>query len=80
MMKFIRDLFTESDGTTWDLGRVQGTVAFASFLGAALWAYIIRGQMFDPQALGIGIGAVMGAYGLMIKLKGSEPSATPVAK
>lgn len=79
-MKFIRDLFTESDNTTWDLGRVQGTIAFGSVLFAMLWAYIVRGQNFDPQSVGIGIAALMAGYGGMIYLKGKEQPATPAVK
>jgi hypothetical protein len=72
IMKFFRDLFTESDGTTWDLGRVQGTIAFATFLGLSIFAYAIKGQPFDPQAWGIGFGAVSAAYGAMIWMKDKE--------
>lgn len=79
-MKFIRDLFTESDNTTWDLGRVQATAAFGSVLLMMAWVYIVRGQTFDALAVCGGVGGMMAAYGAMIKLKGSEPSMPPVAK
>ena len=71
-MKFLTDLFTETDGTTWDLGRVQGTIAFATYLVYAGWAYVVKGQVFDPQAVGIGIAALMAGYGGMIWAKGKE--------
>jgi len=72
MMKFIRDLFTESDGKTWDLGRVQGTIGFATFLGLSVFAYIVKGQAFDPATWGAGFGAVVAAYGAMIWMKDKE--------
>jgi hypothetical protein len=72
VVKFIRDLFTEADGTTWDLGRVQGTLGFALFLFLSGYAYTWKGDKFDPQAWGIGFGAVTAAYGAMILLKDKE--------
>jgi hypothetical protein len=72
VVKFIRDLFTESDGTTWDLGRVQGTIGFATFLLLSTYAYTWKGDKFDPQTWGIGFGAVVTAYGAMILLKDKE--------
>ena len=75
-MKLVIDLFTEADGKTWDLGRVQGTVAFAAYLLTMTWAYVWRGQAFDPQAVGIGLAAVMAGYGGMIWMKGKEQNAS----
>lgn len=77
MKKFFRDLFTEADNTTFDLGRVQGTLAFASYLFYAFWAYVIKGQSFDPQTAGIGLAAVMAGYGGMIWMKGKEAEKKP---
>jgi hypothetical protein len=71
-MKFVRDLFTEADGATWDLGRVQGTVGFVTFLALSVFSYGIKGDKFDPQTWGIGFGAVTAAYGAMILLKDKE--------
>lgn len=76
--KFVRDLFTESDNTTWDLGRVQGTGIVAAALLLLFYVYVIRGQNFDPLAVFGGLSTLMAAYGVMIKLKGSEPVAIPV--
>lgn len=71
-MKFIKDLFTESDNTTWDLGRVQGTAAFASVIAMMFWVYVVKGQTFDALAVCGGIGGMLAAYGAMIRLKGKE--------
>lgn len=73
--KLITDLFTESDNETWDLGRVQGTIAFGCFLFYSFWAYVVRNQTFDPQTFGIGFGAVATGYGAMIWMKGKEQAA-----
>lgn len=72
MMKFIADLFTESDGKTWDLGRCLGALAFLQYLGYGLYAYVFKGQVFDPQAAGIGLTTMMGGFGAMILMKGKE--------
>lgn len=77
-MKFVRDLFTESDGTTWDLGRLIGTLAFLQYLGYGLNAYVIRGQIFDAAACATGLTLMMAGYGGMILMKGKE--ATPAEK
>lgn len=70
--KFFKDLFTESDGETWDLGRVQGTIAFAVYLSVSFWAYSVQGQKFDGQNFGVGLAAVMVGYGGMVMLKDKE--------
>ena len=72
MKKFFTDLFTEADGVTWDLGRVAGTVAFLQYLGYGLYAYVFKGQVFDPQASGLGLAALMAGYGGMIWAKAKE--------
>lgn len=78
LYKFVRDLFTEADNETWDLGRVQGTVAFAAYLVALLIA-TAQGK-FEAQAAGIGLAAVMAGYGGMIFLKGKEASSAEKPK
>lgn len=76
MRKLVRDLFTEADNQTWDLGRVQGTIGFAVFLGLSVWAYGVHGDKFDPQSWGIGFGSVSLAFGGMIWMKGKEQPST----
>lgn len=71
-MKFIRDVFTESDGTTWDLGRFQWFVGSVIFFTLSGWAYVIHGQAFDPVAWGAGFAATLAAGGGMILMKGKE--------
>ena len=71
-MKLIRDLFTEADNETWDFGRVQAAIFAGAFLACSFNAYIIRGQLFDPQTFGIGLGSITLALGGMIAWKDKE--------
>lgn len=67
-MKFVRDLFTESDGVTWDLGRVSWFAGFLTLVGMTIWQH----DKFEPATFGAGLGAVMAAGGLMIWAKSKE--------
>ncbi len=71
-MKFVRELFTEADNTTWDLGRLQWFVGTLVFFALSGWAYGWRGQTFDPVSWGTGLGAVLAAGGGMIWMKDKE--------
>lgn len=71
-MRFVTDLFTEADGKTWDLGRVQGTIGFATFLALAVYSVVVKGAPFNAQEFGIGFGSVSLAYGAMVMLKDKE--------
>ncbi len=65
-------MFTEADGKTWDLGRMQWFVGTAVFFALSLWAYGWNNQPFDPVLWGTGFGAVLMAGGGMIWAKGKE--------
>lgn len=71
-MKFLMDIFTEADGKTWDLGRFQWFVGTVAFFGLSGWAYIFRGQAFDPTAWGAGRAAVLASGAGMIWMKDKE--------
>ena len=72
MMQFIRQLLTESDNATGDLARVMAALSGMTFLGLSIWAYGWRGQPFDPQAFGIGLGSMLAAFGAAVMLKDRE--------
>lgn len=71
-MKFLRDLFTEADGTTWDAGRIMWALGFFAFIGLAVMAYAVNKQDFDPVAFGTGLGLVLASGGGMIWMKDKE--------
>jgi hypothetical protein len=70
--KILFDCFTEADGKTWDLGRIQWFVGTLVFFGMTGWVYGYKGQMFDPAAFGTGLGLVLAAGGGMIWMKDKE--------
>lgn len=71
-MKFIRDVFTEADGVTWDLGRLQWFVGTVVFFALSGFAYMIRGQVFDPVAWSTGFAGSLVAGGGMVWMKSKE--------
>ncbi len=71
-MKTVKDMFTEADGTTWDLGRMQWFVGTVVYFVLSAWAYGYHRQPFDPVLWGTGFAAVLASGGGMIWLKGHE--------
>jgi hypothetical protein len=67
-----KNLLTEADNTTWDVGRFQWAAGTVVFFLLSLYSYIYKGQMFDPIAWGTGFGAVMAAGGAMVWIKSKE--------
>lgn len=68
MRDIVRHLLTESDNRTHDIARYLA--ALAILVGLALNAYaVIKGQSFDMQAFGIGMGSLFGGVGVALGLK-----------
>lgn len=64
-MKWLRDILTDYDGTTYDTGRCVGVFLIASmvvFEAVAVW----HGKAFDAQEFGVGVAAILTAIGLAI--------------
>lgn len=61
MRILLRDLFTGIDGVTFDPARVIGygscAAGVGTFLFNSVWSVVHTGA-FDPQAYGVGFGAV----------------------
>lgn len=68
--KLGRDALTGCDGVTYDSGRIAGAAATAVYLALSLANW----QRFDPQAWGVGFGALAAGIGVLINLKArTEP-------
>lgn len=80
MKTLMKQMFTGIDGETFDPARVIGYGSAISgvgvFLFNSVWA-VMHGAAFDPQAYGIGLGAVFTgimAIGIGVNAKAStEP-------
>lgn len=71
----IKDCLTGIDGKTYDPSRVYGAAAVLTFLGLAIFAVAFKGQAWDPQAYGIGFGAVLVGFGAGVNFKAkTEPT------
>lgn len=67
----LRQLVTESDNVTHDIYRYLALAAILTGLGLAITA-VVKGQPFDMQNFGIGIGALFAGVGVALGLKTSE--------
>ena len=66
-MRWIRNILTEGDNFTFSSPRIAGFSVLATFIGLAVGDLVKNGH-FDPQAFGIGAGAVMAAFGAAIHM------------
>lgn len=70
----VKHCLTGKDGETYDPARVYGALAVLQFFVLSAYAVIAKGQAWDPQAYGIGFGAVLAGFGLAVQWKSkTEP-------
>ncbi|MDP4299916.1 hypothetical protein [Leptothrix discophora] len=67
-MKLLKDIFTEQDGTSFELLAVLGGAAVVVALGLQIYVTVHTGQ-FDLMNFGTGIGVLFVAVGGGQKLK-----------
>ena len=74
-MNWLKDIVTGIDGVSYDVVRVLAVIAVAEALGLAAYVVVYKGQAFDMQSYGIGLGAIFVSVGVALKLKqDTEPS------
>ena len=61
MLDWIKKMFSDANGVPDD-ARVAAFLVVLTFCGNALYA-LYRGQIWDPQAFGIGAGAIAAGFG-----------------
>jgi hypothetical protein len=66
-MQFLKHILTESDNSTYDVGRVLWAVGVLVFLFLTVYCTVKHDEpSFDAQAFGIGFAAVLAAGGGMV--------------
>lgn len=65
----LRQLVTESDNVTHDLYRYLAVASIVTGLGLAIYAVVTKGQAFDMQTFGVGVGALFAGVGVALGLK-----------
>jgi hypothetical protein len=62
-MKWLRDILTaDKDSRVFDLVRVGTAVSLVTGLGLTIFV-VVRGQPFDMQQFGLGVGLILAAGG-----------------
>jgi preprotein translocase subunit SecG len=69
MKDIIKQLLTGKDNQTHDFVRWLGVLAVLVALGLTVYVVVWRGQPFDLQQFGVGMGSVFAALGAALKLK-----------
>lgn len=73
-MSFLTHLLTGADNKTHDIGRWFAAFGGLTGIGMSIYDVVINHTHFDCQAFGIGMAALAGGVGAMLKLKeGTEP-------
>jgi hypothetical protein len=74
MVAFLRALVTGDDQRHADEMAILSILGVLAFIGLSAYAVIWKGQAWDPQAYGIGLGAAIGAaaMGMGIKARGER--------
>ena len=69
LREIIRECMTESDGITHDLYRYLSVLSIVVGLGLQVYSIVWRGQAFEMQTFGIGVGALFAGVGVALGLK-----------
>lgn len=68
MKQFLTNLFTEPDNQTWCIVKVLVALGTFTFLGLAI-IHVVHNHSFDPQAFGVGFGALLAGGGGSLMMK-----------
>lgn len=62
------DIITVTSGDAVDITRIMALIGFAVFLGLAVYNVVVAHNHFNGMDFGSGLGAVIAATGLAIKM------------
>lgn len=74
--KLLIHMTTLSDNKSFDIVRIMGLFMGLQFLGNALFAVVVKGHDFDPNAYGLGAAALLAALGAAMRLRPGVPDET----
>ena len=69
ILKFLRELFTEADNHTADIGCVLFCMIVGVYCFCSVYATLALDQQFDWQGAGVGAGAILGGAGILFGMK-----------
>ncbi len=69
-MNWLKSMLTGADGTIDD-ARVHASLMVLAYIGSTVYA-IHKGQAFDPQAFGVGAGALSAGVGGWFGFRGKS--------
>lgn len=64
----MQDIITTTAGDAVDIVRIMSLVGFATYLGLTFWQVVVQKQPMAYHEWGIGLGAVICATGIGIKM------------
>ena len=70
MLNWLKLVFSDPNGVPDD-ARITAMCAVFTALGLAIYAIVVKGQVFEMQAYGVGIGALYAGVGASFKLRGN---------
>lgn len=68
LKSMINDIITTTSGDAVDLVRINALLGMLVFLGLEIYNVVWQKQPFQPHEFGIGMGAVIAAVGIALKL------------
>ena len=75
-MNWLSGLFADPNSRHADEMACLCVLGVLTFLGLAVFAVVVKGQAFDPQSYGIGLGSAIGAaaagMGLKARMEGDH--------
>ncbi len=74
-MKLLEDLFKGPGNVSWELARILGAWAVASYTGVFIGVFVRGAQEIDFSSLGVGYAAVMAGAGGFIWAKDTARTA-----
>jgi hypothetical protein len=76
-MKWLKDILTEKDNSTFEWAAVMGLLMVVGFVGMAIYD-VVHNKKFDPVKYGTGGASLLGGGGLARFMKGKVgDNATP---